>query len=99
MSPEGYFSRNGSGVSLRVKAKPGGRKDAIVGVRGNELVVEVRAVAEKGRANEGIVRILAGALAVPRSSVVLKLGAGSSHKVFQLPADAEQALRRMEKET
>ena len=41
-------------MTLNVKAKPGARQDAVFGVRGGELLVAVRAVAEKGRANTEI---------------------------------------------
>jgi hypothetical protein len=91
-----FFSVRGSSVSLKVKARPGAGKDAILGVRGGELVVAVRAVAEKGKANEQLVRVLAAALAVPRDSVRLKIGGSSSHKVFELPKEAAAALAKIE---
>jgi uncharacterized protein YggU (UPF0235/DUF167 family) len=89
------YSEGPKGVSLRVKAKPGARRDAIRASRAGELVVEVRARPEKGRANEEIRRVLAEALAVPRDEVVLKLGAGSRHKAFAVPRAALPALDRI----
>jgi uncharacterized protein YggU (UPF0235/DUF167 family) len=82
-------------ITLKVKAKAGARQNAVLGVRGAELLVSVRAVAEKGMANEEIARVLARALGVSRSSVVLKLGGASPHKVFQVPAEAADALQRI----
>ena len=82
-------------ITFKVKAKAGARQDAVLGVRGAELLVSVRAVAEKGKANEEIVRVLAKALGVARKSVVLKLGGASPHKVFQVPVAASAALRRI----
>ena len=96
MSPESFYTVHAGTVMLRVKAKPGARADAIMGVRGAELMVSVRSVAEKGRANVEIVRVIAKALGVPRDSVVLKIGGASGHKVFQLPVEAEPALRKIE---
>jgi uncharacterized protein YggU (UPF0235/DUF167 family) len=55
----------------------------------------VRAPAEKGRANQEIIKLLAKTLGVPRDSVTLKLGAGSHHKVFVLPAPAIAALEKL----
>lgn len=92
---EGFFSVHAGFISLRVKAKPGAREDAILGVRGAELVVAVRAVAEKGKANAEIERILARGLGVSRESVVLKMGGASPHKVFQVPLEAAAILRKM----
>jgi len=84
------------GISLKVRAKPGARRDAILGVRAGELVVEVHAPPEKGRANDQIVRILAASLGLPRQEVALTFGGTSHHKVFLLPARAESALRSKE---
>ena len=67
----------------------------MLGVRGAELLVAVRAVAEKGKANEEIAHVIAEALGVPRDSVVLKLGGGSPRKVFQVPLEASAALKRL----
>jgi uncharacterized protein YggU (UPF0235/DUF167 family) len=64
-------------------------------VRGGELLVSVRAVAEKGKANEEIARVLAKALGVARGSVTLKLGGASPHKVFQVPVAAAAALQML----
>lgn len=91
---EAFFSVHGDHVILRVKAKPGARQDAILGVRGAELVVAVRVPAEKGKANAEIIRVLSKALEVHRSEVTLKLGGASPHKVFELPASAAAALQR-----
>jgi uncharacterized protein len=96
MTSEKFFSVRESSVSLKVKARPGAGKDGVVGVRGGELVVAVRAVAEKGKANEQLTRVLAAALGIPRDSVRLKLGGSSSHKVFELPKDAAEALMKIE---
>jgi D-lactate dehydrogenase (cytochrome) len=66
--PEEFFSVRSGSVFLRVKAKPGARADSILGVRGSQLLVAVRALPEKGRANTEIARVLAKALGV---SIVL----------------------------
>jgi uncharacterized protein YggU (UPF0235/DUF167 family) len=82
-------------ITVKVKAKAGARQDSVLGVRGAELLVSVRAVAEKGRANEEIARVLAKALGVARGDVTLKLGGASPHKVFQVPVEASAALQRI----
>ena len=90
-----FYSIQADSITLKVKAKPGARQDTVLGVRGAELLVSVRAVAEKGKANEEIARVLAQALGVSRGSIVLKLGGASPHKVFQVPIGAAAACQSL----
>ncbi len=93
---EGAFYTVGpEAITLRVKAKPHSHEDAVLGPRAGELLVAVRAVAEKGKANAEIVRVLAKALGVPRDRVVLKSGGGAPHKVFLVPLGARLVLERL----
>jgi len=92
---DGFFSVRSGCVFLRVRAKPGAREDSVLGVRGSELVVAVRAAAEKGRANAEITRVLAKALGVTRDDIVLKLGGSSAHKVYVVPLSAAWILKKM----
>jgi len=92
---ERFYTVGPHGITVRVKARPHSRQDAVLGERAGELVVAVRAVAEKGRANADIVKVLAAALGVTRDRVVLKSGGAASHKLFLLPPEAEPALARL----
>jgi len=93
---EGQFFTVGTAqITLRVKARPHSQRDAVVGARAGELVVSVRAVAEKGKANAEIVKVLAAALGVPRDQVVLKSGTAAPHKQFLVPLEAGPALARL----
>ena len=96
MAVEGFYTAHAGNITLRVKAKPGARADAVMGIRGAELLVSVRSAAEKGKANIEVARVIAKALGVPRDSVVLKLGGASPHKVFQVPLQAAAALRELQ---
>ncbi len=84
---------------LRVKAKPGAREDRILGVRGGELLVSVRAAPEAGKANAAIVRVLADFLGIKKSDAILKNGAGAPHKVFELPLSCMASLEKLEEES
>lgn len=90
-----FYTIGAGAVTLRVKAKPHSREDAVLGPRAGELVVAVRAVAEKGKANAEIVKVLAKALGVGREQVVLKSGGGAPHKIFVVPLEAGAALARL----
>lgn len=79
------------GLRLRLRVAPGARRDGVVGVHGGALKLAVRAVAEKGRANDAVLRLLAGALGMAVQDVVLVAGAGSRDKVVVLRGiDAER---------
>jgi uncharacterized protein (TIGR00251 family) len=97
MDRDTFYTVHADAITLRVKAKPGARTNGVTGVRGAELMVSVRSVAEKGKANAEIVKVIARALGVPRDTVVLKIGGASGHKVFQVPVEAAAALREIER--
>lgn len=92
---ESFYTIADRGVLLHVKAKPHARADAVLGVRGGELLVSVRAAPEKGRANEEIIRVVAESLGLSRASVSLKSGGSSPRKVLLLPREAAEAVRRL----
>jgi uncharacterized protein len=95
MSEESCWSAGSDGISLKVKAKTGAPRDAVGAVKAGELVVEVRAAPEKGKANAAIVKVLAEALGVRRDEVSLRRGAAAHHKVFALPPSAAGALQAL----
>jgi uncharacterized protein len=95
MGRDDFFTLKERTVLLRVKAKAHAREDSVLGVRAGELVVSVRAPAEKGKANAEIIRVIAKSLGLSRDSVILKSGASSPHKVFELPLAAAPALGRL----
>ena len=94
----GFYTVRERDILLRVKAKPGARADRVSGLRGDSLLVEVRAAPERGRANEAIARVLADALGLRATAVALKSGAASPVKVFVVPVEAAEALQRLGKE-
>ena|SRR5271157_5381765 len=93
--PPSFYTVGERSVLLRVKARPHSREDGVIGVRGGELIVAVRAPAEKGKATAEVIRLVARALGLPRESVVLKSGGSSPHKVFNVPREAVAALENL----
>jgi len=91
-----FYSIRGGEILIRCKVKPGARDNALSGVKADELHVRVSAAPEKGRANEAVVRLLADALGVPKSSVGLKTGAGAPRKVISVPAAALDRVKDLE---
>jgi uncharacterized protein (TIGR00251 family) len=76
------------GVTLAVRAQPGAKKTAIVGVYGEgdaaQLKIAVQAPPVEGRANEALVAFLADYFGVAKRSIELVSGELSRSKVFLL---------------
>lgn len=76
------------GVTLAVRAQPGAKKTAVVGVYGDgdsaQLKIAVQAPPIEGRANQALVVFLAELFEVPKSTVELVSGELSRSKVFLL---------------
>jgi uncharacterized protein len=71
------------GTFISVKARPGSRKNEIRGIHDGSLVIAVTAVAEKGRANEAIIKLLAKHLGIAKSRLSIISGAtGTTKSVF-----------------
>ena len=81
------------GTRFRVRAVPGARRDAVLGVHGDALRVAVRAVAERGRANDALVELLSAALGVRTGQVEIVAGAGSREKSMLVRGLAPEAVR------
>ena len=76
------LTETASGILLPVKAKPNSRKNEIRGSIDGAVKVAVTATAEKGKANEAIIKLLAKVISVPKSQVTLVAGASSTSKKF-----------------
>ena len=76
------LTENSSGVILPVRAQPGARREAIVGEQSGSLKIAVTAPADRGRANQSIVEVLADSLGVSKSSITLLGGHTSRQKRF-----------------
>jgi len=77
-----------AGVTLAVRAHPGAKRTAIIGIFGEgagaQLKIAVQAPPIEGRANAVLVAFLAETFAVPKSAVELISGEQSRSKVFLL---------------
>lgn len=78
------ISSTDAGVLLPVKAQPGARRNAVVGVHDGRLKVAVVAPPEDGRANSAIIELLAESFDMARRDIELTQGASSRLKQFLL---------------
>lgn len=74
------ITEHGEGCLLAVRAQPGAKRNAVVGVQAGSLKVAVTAPAQDGRANDALVEVLRQALGVKRGQVELVRGATSRLK-------------------
>jgi hypothetical protein len=76
------------GVTLAVRAQPGAKKTAIIGIYGEgaaaKLKIAVQAPPVEGRANEALIAFLANLFSISRNRVALISGELSRSKVFLL---------------
>lgn len=87
-----------SSVRFAVRVKPNAKRTHVGGARGDALIVAVAAPAADGKANEAVVRALAGAFDVRRQHVHIVTGQRGRDKVVELdpaPPDAENRLAEL----
>ncbi len=80
------------GAELRVRAQPNASKDQIEGQAEDAagqtfLKVRVRAVPEKGKANDAIEKLIAKALGLPKSAVSVEKGETQRIKIVRISSD------------
>jgi uncharacterized protein (TIGR00251 family) len=79
-----------------LRVTPGARRSEVVGRHGDGWKLRVAAPAERGRANDAVVDLLAERLGVPRSALTLVSGHASRDKVVELVGlDESEASRRL----
>lgn len=79
---------------IAVRVIPGARENTVVGWQDNMLRIRVRANPERGKANEAVCRLVAGALGLPTGCVTVARGAGSRQKLLEVEGMEEQEVRR-----
>ena len=77
-----HFRQTDEGVEFAVKASPGSRENEIRGVVDGVLKISVTAVAEKGKANAAIIKLLSKELRIAKNRIELTSGATTSRKRF-----------------
>jgi uncharacterized protein (TIGR00251 family) len=82
---------------ITIIVSPGAARGELVGRHDDGWKVRVAAPAERGRANEALVDLLAGALALPRDRIRVVSGHASRRKLVEIAdLDAEEVERRLE---
>lgn len=77
----GWYRRSGDTLSLTLHVQPGAKRSEIAGLHGDALKIRLAAPPVEGRANEALLKFIAGLFAVPLRDTALKQGGQSRHKV------------------
>lgn len=76
-----WYRREGDIIKLVLYVQPGAKRTEVIGLHGDVLKIRLAAPPIEGRANEALLRFIAGSFNVPLRNVELKQGALSRHKV------------------
>lgn len=85
----------GGRTRLRLRVRPGGKKNGILGEHGGALRIGVTAPPERGKANRAVIALLAEALELPLSGVEIATGESSPDKVAVVALEAAEVRRRL----
>jgi uncharacterized protein (TIGR00251 family) len=98
--PAEHFRPVKGGIELFVRLTPHAARDEIGTVETTadgrrHLAVRVRAVAEKGKANSALKKLVAAALDLPRSTVVISAGGTQRLKTLRIEGEADEIADRL----
>ena len=71
-------------MTIEVAARPGSHQRGILRVEPRGLVVGIASPAEKGKANDELIAIIAKLAEVPRGEIAIVRGASSRNKVLRI---------------
>ncbi|HZP26822.1 MAG TPA: DUF167 domain-containing protein [Dehalococcoidia bacterium] len=80
---------------LTLRVTPAARRDEIGGWYGHALRVRVAAPAERDKANEAVVRLLAQVLEVDRARIRIARGATSRDKLIEIEGLEDAEIRQL----
>ena len=69
-------------MKIKVKVKPGAKRDEIE--EGDVFIVKTKEKPEQGRANKGVVRLLAKHFRVPQVNICILSGAKQKDKLIEV---------------
>ncbi len=79
-----WYRRNGDVLSLTLHVQPGAKSSGVAGLHGEALKIRLAAPPIEGRANEALLKFIAGIFEVPLRQVELRQGGQSRHKVVAI---------------
>ena len=90
-----WYRRHDDIITLTLHVQPGAKRSEITGLHGGALKIRLSAPPVEGRANDALLKFLAGIFAVPLRNIALQQGGQSRHKVVSIagsPVEPETLL-------
>jgi uncharacterized protein len=88
------FRTTSTGLALAIRLTPKAAHDGVTGLHGAadelRIAVSVRAIPDKGRANQAAISVLAAWLDLPKTQFSLASGAKSRAKIIAVTGDAHE---------
>ncbi|MBI4035878.1 DUF167 domain-containing protein [Candidatus Daviesbacteria bacterium] len=79
-------------MKISVLAKPKSKVEYIKVKGETNFIVAIKELAEKGRANQAIIKALAEFFNIPPSSIVLISGLRTKQKIFEIPLNMQDLI-------
>ncbi|MFZ2300399.1 MAG: DUF167 domain-containing protein [Gallionella sp.] len=79
-----WYRRSADVITLTLHVQPGAKRSEIAGLHGEALKIRLAAPPVEGRANEALLKFIAGLFDVPLRQVELRQGGQSRHKVVAI---------------
>ncbi len=93
------WQKDGDGIRLFVHLTPKSSRDAVEGIvcgpAGTVLKARVRALPDKGKANQAVVKLVSKWMKWPKSSIEVSKGGQSRHKTLKIYGDIELIVERL----
>jgi uncharacterized protein (TIGR00251 family) len=80
-------------ASINLRVTPGASRDALMGWQGDVLRLRVAAPAQRGKANDAVLRLLAAALGIERRRLRIVRGETSRQKVVSVDGLEQAEIR------
>ena len=83
------YDRATGRATLVLHVQPGARKTEVAGLHGEALKIRVAAPAAENRANAALVDFLSALLGLPKSTIAIRHGSASRHKLVEIAGGPE----------
>ena len=80
----GWYRQHDDVITLTLHIQPGAKRNEIAGLHGDALKIRLAAPPVEGRANEVLLKFIAGLFEVPLRQVTLQAGTKSRHKIVMV---------------